>query len=204
MKAFVRSRHSIQLLSLVIFLFVFAIPGISLAVDASSSAAASASADASIPKPPKKEPDSQTVDVSNSTTHAAMPTAAPLPKALTILIMIGMTITWVFGLLSCLKLLKKQGWSLATALSEEAKVQEGTPPVAAGAVPPMVPSSSRFSAMIGTILLGTFFVAIGYYVIWQLCNAQPIDLANGAWAYFAGGAALFFPYAVNKATSFFP
>lgn len=137
---------------------------------------------------------------SSDKTPATLP-ATPLPRGLTWAIIIGMTLTWVFLSILVIKTLRRQGFSLKDALMEEAKLPAGTPPPAAGALPPMVTSSSRLIAMFGTILLGTFFVAIGYAVIWQLCNGQSIQNATSAWAYFAAGATLFLPYGINKAAS---
>jgi hypothetical protein len=127
--------------------------------------------------------------------------ATPLPKGLTWAIIIGTTLVWGFLSKVVINTLRRQGFSLKDALMEEATLPAGTPPPAAGALPPMVSSSSRLIALFGTILLGTFFVAIGYVVIWQLCNGQSIQNATSAWAYFAGGATLFLPYGINKAAS---
>ena len=115
--------------------------------------------------------------------------------------MIGMALLLFIGLLAVIKALRAQQWSLALALSEEATLPEGTPTPAAGQLPPMVGSSSRLIALIGTIILGTFFVGIGFYVVWQLCCGHDINTANSAWAFFASGSTLFLPYGINKITS---
>jgi hypothetical protein len=154
-------------------------------------AAASAQASADVPKATENHND-------KAPASAAQPA---MPRTLIYLILIGITVTLWFGLLVLLKTLSKQGWSLKDALTEEAKLPVGAPPPAAGALPPMVPSSSRLIALIGTVLQSTFFIAIGYYVIWQLCNGQSIQEATNAWTFFAGGATLFLPYGINKATS---
>ncbi|RKP53545.1 hypothetical protein D7S86_14775 [Pararobbsia silviterrae] len=116
-------------------------------------------------------------------------------------IMIGMALLLFTSLLVVLKALRTQNWNLAQALSEEAKLQDGTPTPAAGDLPPLVPSSSRLIALIGTIILATFFIGIGFYVVWQLCSGHDINTANTAWAFFASGATLFLPYGINKASS---
>ena len=125
----------------------------------------------------------------------------PLPMELTIAILIAMTILWVFSLLIILKALRAGHWSLAAALSEEADLPTGTPTPAAGQLPPTLPSTSRLIALIGTVIMGTFFIGVGYYVMWQLCNGQPITAASNAWTFFAAGATLFLPYGANKVTS---
>jgi hypothetical protein len=124
-----------------------------------------------------------------------------LPDWLINSILFGMTIVWVFALLMIMKALRKQDWDLSKALSEEAQLPAGTPTPAAGQLPPTLPSTSRLIALIGTVILGTFFLGVGYYVIWQLCNGQPITAANNAWAFFATGSTLFLPYGLNKVTS---
>ncbi|MCG5074070.1 hypothetical protein [Paraburkholderia tagetis] len=124
-----------------------------------------------------------------------------LPYTLKIVILIGMSVLLFVSLIIVIKSLRVQKWSLALALSEEASLPEGTPQPAAGQLPPMVPSSSRLIALFGTIILGTFFIGVGFYVIWQLCSGGRIDMANSAWAFFASGATLFIPYGVNKAAS---
>jgi hypothetical protein len=118
-------------------------------------------------------------------------------------IVISMAVVMFIGLLIVIKTLRVQKWSLATALSEEASLPEGTPTPAAGQAPPMVPSSSRLIALIGMIVLGTFFIAVGFYVVLQLYSGQPIDKANAAWGFFASGATLFLPYGANKLSSAF-
>ncbi|WP_321896684.1 nucleotidyl transferase AbiEii/AbiGii toxin family protein [Burkholderia cepacia] len=79
-----------------------------------------------------------------------------------------------------------------------AKLPEGTLPPAAGQRSPMVPSASRLIALMGLIVFSAFFVGVGFYVIWVLCNHQPLDDANKAWTFFAAGAAMFLPYGANK------
>jgi hypothetical protein len=126
----------------------------------------------------------------------------PLPVALSVCIMIGMAILLFVGLLMSIKALRlNKDWSLGKALSEEAKLPDGTPPPPAGELPPLIPSSSRLIALLGTIILGTFYTGIGFYVVWQLCNGARIDAANSAWAFFVSGATLFLPYGANKAAS---
>lgn len=124
--------------------------------------------------------------------------AQPLPRTLTYTLLIGMTAVWVLAALGLFKGLRAQGWKVKDALMEEAVLPAGTPPPAAGATPPMVPSTSRLIALIGTIVLGTFFVTVGYIVLWDLCEGHSTQAAQNAWTYFAGGSALFLPYGVNK------
>ncbi|WP_052210252.1 hypothetical protein [Dickeya fangzhongdai] len=128
---------------------------------------------------------------------------SPLPKTLTYLILAGITLIWVCALGVVTKILRKDQWSLKNALEEEVELPAGTPPPASGIMPLMVASTSRLIALIGTIILGTFFLAIGYYVVWQLCNGQPIQDALDAWSYFLAGTTLFLPYGFNKASSLF-
>lgn len=144
---------------------------------------------------------SQSVAPPNGTKADPPATQNPLPKPLTISILIGITLVLVFGLATVLRALRRCGWNLCDALSEEAELPDGTPPPAAGAPPPLVPSSSRVIALIGTIVLSTFFVGIGYWVIWQLCNGQPITEAQDVWSFFATGSTLFLPYGINKLSS---
>ncbi|GAB3629328.1 hypothetical protein PTE30175_03724 [Pandoraea terrae] len=140
-----------------------------------------------------------------SSALAAATAAAPvvLPRPLIVSIFVGMTIVLFASLLLIVKTLRRQGWSLADALSEEASLPPGTPTPAAGQAPPLVASTSRLIALVGTVILGTFFSGIGYYVVWQLCNGRDLDAANGAWAFFVSGATLFAPYGVNKLAKIF-
>lgn len=127
----------------------------------------------------------------------------PLPKPLTYFILISTTLLWICALGVVIKILRKEQWSLKNALEEEANLPVGTPPIASGVMPVMVASASRLIALVGTIILGTFFIAIGYYVLWQLCNGQSIQDALNAWSYFLLGTTLFLPYGINKASSIF-
>ncbi|MBV8680387.1 MAG: hypothetical protein JO338_08070 [Aquitalea sp.] len=128
---------------------------------------------------------------------------AALPDALTNTLLIGTTILILASLLLVVKTLKKQGWSLAQALAEESTLPDGSPTPAAGDLPPLIASSSRLIALIGTIVLGSFFVATGYFVLWRLCHGQSIAQANDAWSFFLAGASLYLPYGANKVASIF-
>lgn len=128
---------------------------------------------------------------------------AALPDMLTNTIMIGTTILLVTSLLLVVKTLKKQNWSLAQALAEESTLPEGSPTPAAGDLPPLIASSSRLIALLGSIILGSFFVATGYFVLWRLCHGQSISQANDAWSFFLAGASLYLPYGANKIASIF-
>lgn len=129
------------------------------------------------------------------------PASAPatqLPNPLTYAILTIVTVTWVVGLLSITKALRNDGWSLKQALMQEVNFPDGTPPPAAGALPPMAASASRFIALIGTVVLGAFFIAIMYVAIWRLCQAQALDEITDVWKLIAAGATLFLPYGVNR------
>lgn len=144
---------------------------------------------------------SQSVALPNGTKADPSAKPSPLPKPLTISILIGITLILVFSVATVSRALRRCGWNLCDALSEEAELPDGTPPPAAGAMPPLVPSASRIIALIGTIVLSFFFVGIGYWVIWQLCNGQPITGAQDVWSVFATGSTLFLPYGINKLSS---
>lgn len=138
----------------------------------------------------------------SSSANAQTPVSAPsVPEWLTNAVLLGVTILWVLALVIIIKSLRKQNWNLGEALSEEATLPPGTPTPAAGQEPPTLPSSSRLIALIGTVLNGSFFIGIGYYVLWQLFNGQPVTAATNAWQFFLAGSTLFLPYGVNKVTS---
>ncbi len=105
------------------------------------------------------------------------------------------------SLVAEIKVLRAPKRSLALALSEEATLPAGTPAPAAGQLPRMVASGSRRIALIGTVIPGTFFVGIGFYVVWQLCSGHSINMANYAWAFFVCVATMSLPDGVTKATS---
>lgn len=113
-------------------------------------------------------------------------------------ILIGIAVFLMVSWMIVIMTLRRQTWNLGLALSEEAKLPEGAPPPVAGQLPPMVPSVSRLIALMGLTLFSAFFIGIGIYVIWALCNHQPLDDASKAWTLFASGAAMFLPYTVNK------
>ncbi|NML35093.1 hypothetical protein [Paraburkholderia antibiotica] len=113
-------------------------------------------------------------------------------------IMIAAALVLLISWMTVISALRKQNWNLGLALSEEAELPAGTPPPAAGQLPPMAPSASRLIALMGLIVFSTFFIGIGFYVIWALCNGRPLDGANDAWKFFAAGSAMFLPYGANK------
>ncbi|MBR8279061.1 hypothetical protein [Burkholderia vietnamiensis] len=135
---------------------------------------------------------------------AASPSSTNVPQPVEmgdgsrVAILIGIAAILVISWMVVIKTLRRQEWNLGLALSEEAKLPDGTPPPAAGQLPPMVPSASRVIALMGLIVFSAFFVGVGFYVIWALCNHQPLDDANKAWTFFASGAAMFLPYGANK------
>jgi hypothetical protein len=141
--------------------------------------------------------------IAQDITQVAIQTTAqkPLPLALTITILIGITLVLVLSLGVIIRTLHARDWNLALALSEEADLPPGTATPEAGQLPPTIPSSSRLIALIGTVIIGTFFIAIGYYLIWQICNDQPITGAKDAMTLILSGSALFLPYGVNKIAS---
>ncbi|WP_179401663.1 hypothetical protein [Burkholderia guangdongensis] len=124
--------------------------------------------------------------------------AVPMGDGSRLAVMIGIAAMLVISWMIVIKTLRKQNWDLGLALSEEAALPDGTPPPAAGQRPPMVPSASRLIALMGLIVFSAFFIGVGFYVVWALCNGQPIDDANKAWTFFASGAAMFLPYGANK------
>ncbi|MEN3809736.1 hypothetical protein ABD440_04755 [Chromobacterium piscinae] len=171
--------------------------------DESASAPVAAQAAASGSPSADKPPGGIAAGPHQAAVDAGKEKTAGLPQWLTITLLAGVTLFWLTALIGVVRGLRAGGWRLSHALMEEAALPEGTPPPAAGAMPPMAPSVSRLIAMVGTIVLGSFFLAIGYYVLWQLCNGQSIEAAQGTWSYFAGGATLFLPYGVNKLSSVF-
>lgn len=126
-----------------------------------------------------------------------------LPETLAATILVCLMVALLLSLLLIVKALRRQKWSLAEALSEEATLPEGTPTPAAGQKPPLVASTSRLIALVGTVILGTFFTGIGFYVVWELFHAKSIDAANSAWTFFLSGAVLFAPYGTNKIAKIF-
>jgi hypothetical protein len=113
-------------------------------------------------------------------------------------IMIAVAVVLLIGWMTAINALRKQDWSLGLALSEEATLPAGAPPPAAGQLPPMVPSASRLIALMGLIVFSAFFIGVGFYAIWAMCNNQSLDGANNAWKFFAAGSAMFLPYGANK------
>lgn len=155
------------------------------------------------------EPASSTVSSSSASSTTASSSGAgakdalpaPVPYKLSIAIEGGVAVMLLVSLLMIRKSLRVSNWSLAQALSE--KQAPNTAPPQAGTPTPLVPSTSRLIALLGTVIIGTFFTGIGFYVIWQTCNGQPLSLANAAWGFFATGATLFLPYGINKFTAAF-
>lgn len=68
------------------------------------------------------------------------------------------------------------------------------------ASPPPDTSYSRVTGMIGAVVLATLFWGIGNVVLWKAFTdpAKITELLNGMASLFAGGAALFLPYAFNQ------
>lgn len=136
--------------------------------------------------------------IPNPVSGAASIVTDPVPFGLSVAIEGGMAVTLVVGLMMIRKSLRLSNWNLAQALSEELRPAPNAPSAQQGTSISLVPSTSRLIALLGTVIIGTFFTGIGFYVVWQLCNGQPIGLANTAWGFFASGATLFLPYGINK------
>ncbi|AEG70622.1 hypothetical protein [Ralstonia solanacearum] len=138
-----------------------------------------------------------------SSTPVALASPVALTEWLATAILVCMIVVLLLTLLLIVKALRRQNWNLAEALSEEAALPEGTPTPAAGQKPPLVASTSRLIALVGTVILGTFFTGIGFYVVWELFHAKSVDAASGAWTFFLSGAVLFTPYGTNKIAKIF-
>ncbi|OLF53675.1 hypothetical protein [Pseudomonas chlororaphis] len=64
------------------------------------------------------------------------------------------------------------------------------------------PSSSRLGSAVGTFVLATMALGVGYYMLWALFTQQSVDLSSIG-TYFLSGSALFAPYAFNQLSSMF-
>lgn len=75
---------------------------------------------------------------------------------------------------------------------------------AAGAAPAVaeVPSYSRVGAAVGTFVLATMVLGMGYYMLWSLFTRHTVDLSSVG-TYFLSASALFAPYAFNQLSSIF-
>jgi hypothetical protein len=140
-----------------------------------------------------------------SATGVAVPGIASLaaPPWLFYLVLAVVTAVWLFGLSRVLQWLRKDGWNLSQALSEEAVMPTGTPAAAAAQLPPLVASASRMIALLGAVVMAAFFIGLGYWVIWALFNGQSIEPAKDTLVFFLSGTALFTPYAANRISSIF-
>jgi hypothetical protein len=121
------------------------------------------------------------------------------------IVMALMALFYIFTLKTVLQLITSGGWKLSEALSEEKAEPPAAGGAAAGTTAPtqMVASSSRFIALIGSIVLVGLFLASSFYVVWALFVCQPLDRLDDLGTYLLSGAAIFAPYAVNKLSEIF-
>lgn len=97
---------------------------------------------------------------------------------------------------------------LGRAMSEKTVVDKLSTPAAAqtraSADIEEVASYSRVSGAIGSIILAAMLAGVGYYFLYALFfKPEGLKVMNDLWLYFAAGAALFAPYAVNQLSSIF-
>jgi hypothetical protein len=103
--------------------------------------------------------------------------------------------------------LKKAGWKLADALSEEASPSTtatanavGGAPTVQTTKPDLAPSTSRLIAFLGLQASLTLFVGVGFVYIWRLANGVALPAPDDVLPIIYGGAVTFAPYAFNKAS----
>ncbi len=77
-----------------------------------------------------------------------------------------MAVVLIISLFMTRKSLRSLNWDLTRALFEEPMLVPNAPPPQPGTQTPLVPSTSRLIALLGTIIIGTFFTGIGFYVVW--------------------------------------
>jgi hypothetical protein len=100
-------------------------------------------------------------------------------------------------------------WSLASALSEVAEVEDldaGGHPTNVNGTPVkktiLVASASRLIAMIGTAGILSLFMGFGSLLLWHFARTGTLpDKTTDITTYLTGGLTLFAPYAVNKVSS---
>lgn len=100
--------------------------------------------------------------------------------------------------------LRGDQWSLAHALSEETLITtttRATPDASPSSISntQMIGSASRLIAFLGMLVILSFFVGVGLWLLWQLLSSGKVPanlelLLN----FFAGGAMLFVPYLANQ------
>jgi hypothetical protein len=114
------------------------------------------------------------------------------------------TAVLVWGLWLLQKTLAKEDGGqmfMSKALTEKAPTTSaapGNPPAPA----PEVPSYSRVAAAVGTFVLATMVLGMGYYALWSLFTRNTVDLSSVG-SYLLSGSALFAPYAFNQLSSIF-
>jgi hypothetical protein len=130
----------------------------------------------------------------------------------------GLLLVFLLGILVSLK--NSPDWSLAGALAEKsvatrtvtkrdeqpraAEPNKGTEQQTAAvrieATPELVlgSSASRLIATLGTLVLTTIMLGVGYAMIWSLFTRGQIPALDGIGPFLLGGAALFAPYAFNQ------
>jgi hypothetical protein len=99
--------------------------------------------------------------------------------------------------------LKKGGWRLDEALSEETAAPlagSAAPAAAASSVQRLAPSTSRLIAFLGLIASLTLFLGVGFCYIWRLANGVALPSSSDIMPIIYGGAVTFAPYAFNKAS----
>jgi hypothetical protein len=96
--------------------------------------------------------------------------------------------------------LKKGGWRLDEALSEETDAPLAGAAASASPVQRLAPSTSRLIAFLGLIASLTLFIGVGFCYIWRLANGVALPNSSDIMPIIYGGAVTFAPYAFNKAS----
>lgn len=101
------------------------------------------------------------------------------------------------------KALANQKWNLSDALSEKSTSQPAPAPGGGPAAGPvMVASSSRMTALVGSIVITAMYVGVGYYALYAVFfDRDGLSVLPDIIKYFLTGSALFAPYAFNKLSS---
>src|SRR5262245_49330014 len=103
----------------------------------------------------------------------------------------------LLGILISLK--NSESWSLAEAISEKStEVIKRNAKAKDNQESEMVGSASRLIATLGTLVLASIMLGVGYAMIWSLFVRGTIPALEGIGPYLMGGAALFAPYAFNQ------
>jgi len=99
--------------------------------------------------------------------------------------------------------LRRPGWSLGDALSEQARSADDKPLVDSNSKPVLINSSSRLIAFIGLCGILALDLGIGTSIYWKLFLGQDIPNLEGVGWFLFGQASLFAPYIVNQVRSAF-